>query len=135
MSELSCFKIAVTVFKEECSAEARLITSATQEINRVEQKGPRLVFPLKLLQMQYRIWYSIIFDFKFLTLNFKTTIPQGFPKCCIFMRGGLSPLGLSPSEKICLVCFIESPLKLIKNSFYFILKQKLLSFSRYLRVH
>ena len=29
---------------------------------------------------------------------------------------------LSPSEKICVVCFIESPLKMIKIAFYFILK-------------
>ena len=30
--------------------------------------------------------------------------------------------GLSPSTKICVICFIESPLKMIKNAFYFILK-------------
>ena len=31
-------------------------------------------------------------------------------------------VGLSPSKKICVICFIESPLKMIKNAFYFILK-------------
>ena len=31
-------------------------------------------------------------------------------------------VGLSPSEKNCVVCFIESPLKVTKNVFYFILK-------------
>ena len=31
-------------------------------------------------------------------------------------------VGLSPSKKICFVCFDESPLKLMKNAFYFILK-------------
>ena len=31
-------------------------------------------------------------------------------------------VGLSPSEKICVVCFIESPLKMMKNAFYLILK-------------
>ena len=31
-------------------------------------------------------------------------------------------VGLSPSKKICLISLIESPLKLIKNAFYFILK-------------
>ena len=30
--------------------------------------------------------------------------------------------GLSPSKKNLVVCFIESPLKIIKNTFYFILK-------------
>ena len=31
-------------------------------------------------------------------------------------------VGLSPSKKICVISFIESPLKTIKNAFYFILK-------------
>ena len=31
-------------------------------------------------------------------------------------------VGLSPSKKICVICFIESLLKMIKNAFYFILK-------------
>ena len=31
-------------------------------------------------------------------------------------------VGLSPSEKICVVCLIKSPLKMMKNAFYFILK-------------
>ena len=29
---------------------------------------------------------------------------------------------LSASEKNCMVCFIENPLKMMKNAFYFILK-------------
>ena len=31
-------------------------------------------------------------------------------------------VGLSPSQKNIFICFIESPLKMIKNAFYFILK-------------
>ena len=31
-------------------------------------------------------------------------------------------VGLSPSKKTCVICFIESPLKIMKNDFYFILK-------------
>ena len=31
-------------------------------------------------------------------------------------------VGLSPSKKVCVICLIESPLKLMKNAFYFILK-------------
>ena len=31
-------------------------------------------------------------------------------------------VGLSPSKKICVICLIESPLKMMKNVFYFILK-------------
>ena len=29
-------------------------------------------------------------------------------------------VGLSPSKKICFICFNESPLKMVKNGFYFI---------------
>ena len=31
-------------------------------------------------------------------------------------------VGLSPSKKIYIICFIESPVKATKNAFYFILK-------------
>ena len=31
-------------------------------------------------------------------------------------------VGLSPSKKMCVICLIESPLKMMKNAFYFILK-------------
>ena len=31
-------------------------------------------------------------------------------------------VGLSPSKKACAICLIESPLKMMKNTFYFILK-------------
>ena len=31
-------------------------------------------------------------------------------------------VGLSPSGKKCILCFIESPLKVMRNTFYFILK-------------
>ena len=31
-------------------------------------------------------------------------------------------VGLSPSKKIRVICFIESPLKMMKNTFYFIFK-------------
>ena len=43
-------------------------------------------------------------------------------------------VGLSPSKKTCAICLIESPLKMMKNTFYFILKalfilKRYLSFS------
>ena len=31
-------------------------------------------------------------------------------------------VGFSPSKKICFICFHESPLKMMENTFYFILK-------------
>ena len=34
----------------------------------------------------------------------------------------LFKVGLSPSRKICFICFNESTLKMMKNAFYFILK-------------
>ena len=38
----------------------------------------------------------------------------------------------SPSKKYCVICFIESPLKMMKNTFYFNAFEKLFSFSRHL---
>ena len=34
----------------------------------------------------------------------------------------LFKVGLSPSKKICVICFSENLLKMMKNAFYFILK-------------
>ena len=31
-------------------------------------------------------------------------------------------VGRSPSKKNCVICLIESPIKMMKNTFYFILK-------------
>ena len=39
----------------------------------------------------------------------------------IFNFLSLVKVGLSPSKKSCAICFIESPLKIMKNAFYFIL--------------
>ena len=48
-----------------------------------------------------------------------------FPSECqnvlVFTHSDLK-VGLSPSKKIFLVCFNESPFKMMKNFFYFILK-------------
>ena len=42
----------------------------------------------------------------------------------MFLRLDLTArkVGLSPSKKTCVTCFIESPLKMMKNAFYFIVK-------------
>ena len=38
---------------------------------------------------------------------------------------------LSPSKKICVICLIESPLKIMKNAFYFIIRQNQVNFLVY----
>ena len=43
-------------------------------------------------------------------------ISYAFTIFCIFK------VGHSPSKKICLICFNESPLKTMNNAFYFTLK-------------
>ena len=48
------------------------------------------------------------------TVNFDIT-PQSF--IVILLK-----VGLSPCKKICVICLIESLLKMMKNGFYFILK-------------
>ena len=37
-------------------------------------------------------------------------------------RVSLIKVGLSPSKKICIIYLMESPFKMMKNAFYFILK-------------
>ena len=48
-------------------------------------------------------------------------------------------VGLSPSKKSCFICFYESPLKMLKNAFNFIVKAllvlKILKFLSWLFVH
>ena len=36
------------------------------------------------------------------------------------LKTGFNKNGLSPSKKICFVCFNEGPFKTMKNAFYFI---------------
>ena len=49
-----------------------------------------------------------------------------FSPLCLFVNTiliqVLFKVGLSSSKKNCVICFIESPLKTIKNAFYFIVK-------------
>ena len=40
----------------------------------------------------------------------------------INFRGSIFKAGLSPSKKNLFICFNDSPLKMMKNAFYFILK-------------
>ena len=59
-----------------------------------------------------------------------STFLNTFVSWASYIASVLLKVGISPSKKNCVTCFIESPLKIVKNAFYFILK--LLSFSRYL---
>ena len=59
--------------------------------------------------------------------NFTVTQFPGnsFPynKILISLKENLLPkVGLSLSKKLCFICFNESPLKIMKNAFYFMLK-------------
>ena len=40
----------------------------------------------------------------------------------IFAENASVKVGLSPFKNICVICLIESPFKMMKNTFYFILK-------------
>ena len=46
---------------------------------------------------------------------------RGGNQALLAYEGGFK-VRLSPSEKSCVICLIESPLKMMKNAFYFILK-------------
>ena len=74
----------------------------------------------------------LIADFLELRSNYRTAerISQKCPAenyepsstDCKFIKVVAVKGGLSPSKKICFICFIESPLKIMKNAFYFILR-------------
>ena len=61
-----------------------------------------------------------------LSLHDNGKILEEYSKPCqisiIELLGKIFKVGLSPSKKICVICLIESPLKMMKNVFYFILK-------------
>ena len=61
--------------------------------------------------------------FYFFRLFFSKYLEITYSKFFYFLYF-LIPLkvGLSPSKNNCVICFIESPLKIMKNAFYFILK-------------
>ena len=57
-----------------------------------------------------------------ITLIFFTFNHQNYSRWLTVYHGKLLKVGLSSSQKNCVICFIESPLKMMKNGFYFILK-------------
>ena len=59
--------------------------------------------------------YNVNSQIKFKTTMLKSSLCD-YSDAYIFVK-----VGLSPSKKICVICLIESPLKMVKNNFYFIL--------------
>ena len=65
----------------------------------------------------------LIFKQTFTTSVFPSELKKGnIVPCCKKDNKQNLKVGLSPSKKICFIFLIESPLKMIKNGFYFILK-------------
>ena len=66
----------------------------------------------------------VVYDLKdFMILNIKGVDHR----CYIFNMStndaiNFFKVGLSPSKKNCVICFLENPLKMMENAFYFILK-------------
>ena len=52
----------------------------------------------------------------------KTVISTALQLGRLWGLGEYVKIALSPSKKVCVICLTESPLKMIKNSFYFNLK-------------
>ena len=65
-------------------------------------------------------WFIFLSTISFYHL--KQSVYLRFYRFCFQMKSFFFKVGLSPSEKNCVICFIESPLKMMKNAFYFILK-------------
>ena len=55
-------------------------------------------------------------------LSKKLLDPMTSPKSYWSILKVILKVGPSPSKKNCFICFIESPLNIMKNAFYFILK-------------
>ena len=69
------------------------------------------------------LWISVhlkfwLDNYWWLYLNFVVT----FLTIRQILEANKFKVGLSPSRKICVICLIESPLKIMKNVFYFVLK-------------
>ena len=66
-----------------------------------------------------KFYYSLLL---FFLLSFASLWHFSYMSLPSLLSDGLIFFGLSPSKKICIICFTESPLKMMKNAFYFILK-------------
>ena len=73
----------------------------------------------KIIGVLYRA--SPLLDFKSLLKNYFFFIHISVSYANIAWASTFK-VGLSPSKKICFICFNESPLKMVKNTFYFILR-------------
>ena len=92
------------------------------------------IFIFYLLLLFLYLWLSSLFQYQFsanwasamLESSFKWVfqISNVFFKHLIFpmTRFPQFKIGLSPSKKMCVICLTESPLRMMKNTFYFILK-------------
>ena len=70
-----------------------------------------------LSRMSEFLWHSSKWTRRF--IRFRQYTP-GLEVACS-LKNDLK-VGLSPSKKNCFICFYESPLKMMKNAFYFTLK-------------
>ena len=61
-----------------------------------------------------KVWNSLVS----ISINSTTELSKRH----FFSAVSLTESGLSPSKKNCFICFNESPLKIMKNAFYLILK-------------
>ena len=74
---------------------------------------------------RFRSFQKKLNIFEWCNWKYKHKISQKLPINYMALILAKHPTGLSwlsPSSKICFICFNESPLKMIRNAFYFIFK-------------
>ena len=84
----------------------------------------RLIFAIVIRYYRLRLHLFIDYHFTF-TFTYQKALLNTLVLLIFKIVRSLQcilKVGLSPSKKNCVICFTESPLKMMKNAFYFILK-------------
>ena len=90
----------------------------------LEEKSVNLVCKYSFsLSSFVLIWILLIFCMEHaLSIDVFLKSSSTCLKCFLKVHWWFVKIGLSPSKKDCVVCLIESPLRMTKNVFYFVLK-------------
>ena len=90
----------------------------------LEEKSVNLVCKYSFsLSSFVLIWILLIFCMEHaLSIDVFLKSSSTCLKCFLKVHWWFVKVGLSPSKKDCVVCLIESPLRMTKNVFYFVLK-------------
>ena len=102
-----------------CSLRLRSTSTVVRQITLIRNKLIQILYIIKDNYEYYEGYWFFIWNNKRIITLINLLVNIIYWICC---KEVLVKVGLSPFEKISVVYFIESPLKMMKNDFYFILK-------------